>query len=118
MIVVIEGKRTEPIATKTTKWMRVRHQMLRHIDCSWEIRGLKKVCGFFIVEGDGGADAYDVPERWIEASQNTISEDALNGSLRHRKPNEISDIARCFLGVTTWQRVCSEFKIDWELLCV
>jgi hypothetical protein len=115
-IVVIEGKRTETIPTTTIKWMRVRHQMLRHIDCSWEIKGSKKVYGFFIVEGDGGADAYDVPIRWIEASNETISEKVLGGSLPHRNREEISEMAKCFLGVTTWQAVCKEFGIDWKSL--
>jgi hypothetical protein len=116
MIIVIEGKRTEPIPTTTTKWMPVRHQMLRHIDCSWEIKGSKKVYGFFIVEGDGGANAYDVPERWIEASKSTISNETLKKSLPHRKPNEIKGIAESFLGATTWQAVCKKFGIDWKSL--
>ena len=116
MIVVIEGKRTEPIPTTTTKYMPSRHQMLRHIDCSWEIRGSKGVYGFFIVEGDGGADAYDVPERWIEASNETISEKVLGGSLPHRNREEINEMAKSFLGVTTWQAVCKEFGIDWRSL--
>jgi hypothetical protein len=98
MIVVIEGKRTEPIPTTTTKWMPARHQMLRHIDCSWEIKGSKRVCGFFIVEGDGRADAYEVPEQWTTASNETISEVALRRSLPHRKPEEVSEWPNPFLG--------------------
>jgi len=113
---VIEGKRTEPFPTLSTKWMPVRHQMLRHLDCAWEIRGKKEVYGFFIVEGDGEADAYDVPQRWIEASKDTISDKALKGSLPHRNPDEIEKITKCFLGITTWQAVCGEFGIDWKSL--
>ncbi len=116
MIIVIEGKRTEPNSTAATKWMPVRHQMLRHMDCAWEIRGSKRVYGFFSVEGDGGADAYDVPEKWIEAIKSTVSDETLKNSLPHRKSNEIKEIAESFLGATTWQAVCKEFGIEWKSL--
>lgn len=51
VVVVIEGKRTESSPTTATAWMPVRHQMLRHLDGAWEIRGSRSVYGFFIVEG-------------------------------------------------------------------
>jgi hypothetical protein len=68
------------------------------------------------VEGDRGSDAYDVPERWIEASKSTILDETLKNSLPHRKPNEVKEIAESFLGATTWQAVCKEFGIDWKSL--
>jgi hypothetical protein len=115
-LVVIEGKRTEWAPTVKTSWMPKRHQMLRHIDCAWEIRGRRRVYGFFIVEGQGGADAVDVPERWREAVATTVSPTAIKDSLPHRGPEEQSAIAACFLGATTWQALCRRFNILWDSL--
>lgn len=85
-----------------------RHQMLRHIDCAWEIRARKKVFGFFIVEGSG--DSIEIPREWLTHAEETVSETAIAASLPHRGPDERNAIATTFLGVTTWQRVCDEFK--------
>jgi hypothetical protein len=113
ILIVIEGKRTERETTKETKWMTGRHQMLRHIDCGWEIKGKRKVIGFFIVEGNGTEGG--VPPFWLDQARKTISREAITSSLPHRGPEEQEGIAGCFLGVTTWQRVCKEFEIDWPL---
>lgn len=112
MIVVIEGKRTESKPTTSTKWMPGRHQMLRHLDCAWEVKGRKQVIGFFIVEGIG--DTVDVPANWLNFSRQSISNRAVATSLPHRGPEERAAIAEAFKGVTTWQRVCSEFNIEWS----
>jgi hypothetical protein len=50
VVVVIEGKRTEPGPTTSTAWMRVRHQMLRHLDGAWEFRQGRRLYGLFTVE--------------------------------------------------------------------
>lgn len=112
--VVIEGKRTEREATTCTKWMDARHQMLRHIDCAWEIRGKKQVIGFFIVEGDGKDG--DIPPYWLDYATEITGAAAIAGSLPHRGPEEQRGIASSFIGVTTWQTVCREFGIDWAEL--
>jgi hypothetical protein len=109
--IVIEGKRTEREATTCTTWMAGRHQMLRHIDCAWEIRAKKQVIGFFIVEGDGNEG--DIPPHWLDYSRKTTSAAAMGASLPHRGPEEQGGIASCFIGVTTWQTVCREFGINW-----
>ncbi|MFC1579555.1 hypothetical protein ACFL4N_01435 [Thermodesulfobacteriota bacterium] len=114
VLVVIEGKRTEPKPTTSTKWMDGRHQMLRHIDCAWEIKGKRTVIGFFIVEGKGTAE--DVPPDWMDYARATISSEPIASSLPHRGPEEQKSIASCFAGVTTWQRVCKEFGIEWKRL--
>lgn len=111
MLIVIEGKRTESETTKNTKWMPGRHQMLRHIDCAWEIRGRKQVFGFFIIEGEG--DSPDIPLAWLDQVRLTISQEAIRSSLPHRGPEEQAAIAGCFAGATTWQRVCASFSIAW-----
>jgi len=108
-IVVIEGKRTEGGPTTETKWMKIRHQILRHIDCAWEIRGNKTVIGFFIVD-QTKCDPGDPSSKWEEYEQGTTSQEALCHSLPHRGPEEQMNISRCFTGVTTWQQVCSEFS--------
>jgi hypothetical protein len=112
-LVAIEGKRTEAGPTTSTIWMPTRHQMLRHLDGAWEIRGRKAVFGFFIVEGE---DTGGIPEHWIHAARETISPAALSSSLPHRSKAEAAGIRRSFLGVTTWQRVCRALEIDTSLL--
>jgi hypothetical protein len=114
ILIVIEGKRTEYRATTKTKWMPGRHQMIRHIDCAWEIKGKKRVIGFFIVEGEGGNP--EVPELWMEQVHQTMSTKAMTSSLPHRGPEEQLAIVECFSGITTWQRLCTEFDIDWQIL--
>jgi hypothetical protein len=112
LVVVIEGKRTEAEPTASTKWMEGRHQMLRHIDCAWESAVKRKIIGFLIVEGnrvDG-----EVSSKWMNYAQALISAEAIQASLPHRGPEEQRGIASCFAGVTTWQRVCAEFGLDYE----
>ncbi len=116
VIVVIEGKRTEPSPTTYTTWMANRHQMLRHLDCAWECRKGRDVLGFFIVEGEGGASAVGVPPLWQAAAEMTVRRDVLEASLPHRNETERAAISRGFLGATTWQRVCREFDISWAEL--
>lgn len=110
VLVVIEGKRTETRPTTDTTWMPVRHQMLRHIDCAWEIRGKKQVIGFFIVEGKAGGE--QIPAKWQKFATDTIGVEAIASSLPHRGPDEQHEIASCFAGVTTWRKVCRELGVD------
>jgi hypothetical protein len=114
LIIVIEGKRTERETTKNTKWMPGRHQIWRHIDCAWEIKGRREVFGFLIVEGDGLND--QVPVHWMDEAEITMGHEAFASSLPHRGQEEQERIRRCFIGVTTWQMVCKEFGIDWGFL--
>lgn len=114
IVIVIEGKRTESGATKDTKWMPGRHQIWRHIDCAWEIKGRREVFGFFIVEGD--RLSYEVPAIWMDETKATMSQETLVSSFPHRGPEEQRMIHRCFIGITTWQRICKEFGVDWKLL--
>lgn len=109
-LVVIEGKRTEAGPTLKTKWLDGRHQIWRHIDAAWEIRGRRQVFGFFIVEAqepDG-----DVPASWRDAFEHARTPAALATSFPHRSEQERSAIAFCFRGGTTWQRICTAFGID------
>lgn len=109
LVVVIEGKRTEAAPTTATTWMGLRHQMLRHMDGALELANNRPVLGFFIVVGDGEGS---VPPHWQSAAADTISSATLAGSLPHRSEDERYQLARGFLGVTTWQAVCREFGIE------
>jgi hypothetical protein len=111
-LVVIEGKRTERDPTTRTTFMEGRHQIWRHLDAAWEIRGRRRVFGLFIVEGTSGAG--DVPISWIQAADDARSEAALSASFPHRSLDERASIAQCLVGVTTWQRVCTEFGIAFS----
>lgn len=117
LLVVIEGKRTETGPTPGTEWMPVRHQMLRHLDAAWEqLQPGQRLVGFFIVEGVGGATGLSVPPPWHEAAQATTSSDVLDTSLPHRTSEERAALAAAFLGVTTWQRVCTALGLDYHTL--
>lgn len=116
LAVAIEAKRTELGPTTHTRWMPVRHQMLRHLDAAWEVVRPKRLFGFFIVEGMGDASAVEVTEHWLQAMADTVSEDAVVGSLPHRSSEEREQIVKCFLGATTWQAVCKAFGISWAAL--
>jgi hypothetical protein len=111
-LIVIEGKRTESAPTTYTKWMPGRHQIWRHIDAAWEIRGNRQVYGLFIVDGPGP----DVPEIWRTAARATLLPPTLEASFPHRSAMETAEIARCFLGVTTWRQVCAKFEFSYDAL--
>jgi hypothetical protein len=108
-LVVIEGKRTEPGPTLETTWLSGRHQIWRHIDAAWEIRGRRRVFGFFIVQGrdsDGG-----LPPHWQKAFREAASNPVLDTSFPHRSSAEREAIAACMLGGTTWNELCKAFGI-------
>lgn len=114
-VVVIEGKRTETWPTTRTKWLEGRHQMWRHLDAAWEVRGRRAVCGFFIVEGAGN-DPAEVPPTWREAAELTLEPRVIASSLPHRGLDERWRLERAFLGVTTWQALCREFDVPFDRL--
>lgn len=105
------GSSTWPAATT---WLDGRHQIWRHIDAAWEVRGRRAASGFFIVEGDSSGDSHRLPEVWSEAFLNCLTDEALETSFPHRSMAEARAISRCFLGATTWQRVCDTFGLAWQ----
>ena len=107
-IIVIEGKRTEAGPTTHTKWMAERHQIWRHIDAAWELRGQRHVFGMFIVEGNGTS----IPDHWRQAAGGALGKAAILGSFPHRSSEEIAELRKCFLGVCTWHQVCGSFGFD------
>jgi hypothetical protein len=115
-VIVVEGKRTETAPITSTAWMRVRHQMLRHLDAAWEYRQGRRIYGLYIVEAEKGTTSVEPSSAWQEAVELTISDEVLKGSLPHRSSDEQLQIASALLGVTTWQAVCDEFQIPREVL--
>jgi len=113
-VIVVEGKRTESGPTIGTTWFPERHQMLRHLDAAWEIREGRRLYGFFIVEAL--PDTVEVPKDWARFAAETTSTTALAASLPHRNAEERQRIGESFLGVTTWQAVCSAFQIPEAVL--
>jgi hypothetical protein len=114
-LVVVEGKRTEAGPTTHTTWLAARHQMWRHMDAAWEVRGRRAVFGFFLVEGLPPRPS-DVPPAWQMASSVTLQAEALEASFPHRSETERKALARGFLGVATWQQVCARFGLDFDAL--
>jgi hypothetical protein len=87
--------------------------MLRHLDCAFEICKGRSLAGFFLVEGDGGAEAVEASQVWYDAANKTVSPDTLAAALPHRSQIEREAISAAFLGVVTWQRLCMAFGISW-----
>lgn len=115
-LVVIEGKRTEPTTTTDTTWLKGRHQIWRHLDAAWEIRGRRAVYGFFIVESEASSLDGSAPEHWRSVATSCLAPEVLRSSFPHRSEDEAQAISRCYLGVTTWRQVCDRFNIDWRTL--
>jgi hypothetical protein len=109
-LIVIEGKRSEAGAALDTTWHSGRHPIWRHIDAAWEIRGRRRVFGFFLVQGQESDGA--LPAQWIAAMGEAMSAPVLEKSFPHRSTAERDAIAACFLGGTTWNRVCTTFGIS------
>ena len=113
-LIVVEGKRTEPGPTVDTTWLSGRHQIWRHIDAASEVRGRRQVFGFLVVEGDGAGEA--LPDVWRRACAETLSPTSVASSFPHRSAEECRAITACFLGGTTWQRLCTTLGIAFAEL--
>src|SRR5437773_3390138 len=102
ILLVAEGKRTEPKGTTTTTWMKHRDQLVRHMDAAWEVRGSKRVLGLLIVEAE---QPDQMPREWVGEADAQFSRSNLASSLPHRTSQERDAIGAGFLGTTTWQMV-------------
>ena len=119
LVVVIEGKRRESGPTTKTTWMKTRHQMLRHMDCAFDLLKGRSLVGFFIVEGEREeSDAVDLPPKWKKYCEATTSEEAVAGSLPHRDEETRKAITKSFAGATTWQAVCGALNVSYAGLRV
>ena len=109
-LVIIEGKRTERSSTTDTSFIKGRHQMLRHLDAAWEIRGNRSLYGIMIVSAIDNTGM--MSDHWSEAARATTSIAAVASSLPHRSSDEQTAIANAFVGVTTWERIVQRFELD------
>src|SRR5262249_51945863 len=98
-----------------TEYMPERNQMLRNIDAAWEIRGDKRVVGFYVVEGTPPGPT-EVPGHWRGIAFDTIRAEKLGAALPHRDDAEKSAMKDAFLGVTTWQGICESLGLPPETL--
>ena len=112
LVVVVEGKRTEPSLTSKTTFMAKRSQLIRHMDAACEKANGRKVLGLLLVEGESPSPML-VPKRWSAASDEQLQPTSLKCSLPHRTAEERDIIAGGVLGAATWQRICKEFSIEW-----
>lgn len=115
LILVLEGKRTEAGPTQSTDYMRLRPQMLRHLDVVWEIREGRTVLGGLIVDGKE-PDPTGVPELWQRVAHETLSQDTLDAALPHRSKEDKQALAKGFLGVMTWQKLCLALDLNVDFL--
>ena len=109
-LIVIECKSPELHGGPDSAAFAGRHPMWRHIDAAWEIRGRRRIFGFFIVPGqeaDGG-----VPPVVEAAFGEAFSEAVLEANFPHRSAKERDAITACFLGGTTWTLVCKTLNIS------
>lgn len=104
MVIVIEGKRTETPSCGT-EWMPGRHQMWRHLDAAWEIRGHRSVYGLMIVDESNFS-------LWARYGRELYSRKTMAESFPHRSRIERRQIISTFAGVVTWQTVCVSLGLD------
>ena len=85
------------------------------MDTAWEIRKGKPVFGLMIVEGSDYAGGLEPSPYWLKEASSQTDDEMLKSSLPLRTAKERTAIADGFLGIATWQRLCSELRIPWPL---
>lgn len=111
-LVVVEGKRTESGPTTKTSWLEGRHQMWRHIEGAWQVKGTRDVFGIFIVD----SPTEQLPTKWQAAAAAALAVSAIESSFPHRTFEEREALARCFRGIITWRSACALLAIDCDAL--
>jgi len=109
-LIVVDCKSAVTIAMPKSATLTGRHPMWRHIDAAWEIRGRRRVFGFFIVP-DQQPDG-DVAPAVEAAFGEALGEAVLEANFPHRSSKERDAIIACFLGGTSWNLVCKKFNIS------
>jgi len=100
-IIVVEGKRTENVST-STKWLKNRDQMIRHIEGALQqADGKKTVLAYFMVESMPGTIA------------NYIDLNYYKDSMPHFKNDDdkIKEVRDCYKGVFIWEDLFKKFKV-------
>ncbi len=113
-LVVIESKRGTVTPALDETALPGRPLIWRNLDAAWEVRGRRRVFGFFIVQGEESDGS--LPQHWRDSLASLHSESCLSLSFPHRSTAERSDIVACLAGITTWQAVCQTFAISQSAL--
>lgn len=99
LLLLIEGKRTEPISN-STDWFPQRNQVIRNLECAKEMAERKGKQYFVLL----------CAEERIE-----IPDSAWSASLPHFKEQAIEELRQHYLGCVTWsemvQRLCPELQL-------
>ena len=99
ILLLIEGKRTEPISS-STDWFPQRNQVIRNLECAKEMAERKGKQYFVLL----------CAEERIE-----IPDSAWSASLPHFKEQAIEELRQHYLGCVTWsemvQRLCPELQL-------
>ncbi len=102
-IFIGEAKRTESTLTSSTTWLKVRDQLIRHIDSV--IDSDKKVYSFFILENPA---LYEL-DKYINDDN-----DFYKNNLPHRSLDIVEKIKKTYLGYTTWNEINEKFGNEIE----
>jgi hypothetical protein len=99
LILLIEGKRTEPLSA-FTNWYPGRSQLVRNLEVAQELAGKKRFAVLVIGEDAIGP----LPQAVIDLS------------LPHFSPGERQVLMHHYLGCLTWRQVCATVGIPYESL--
>ncbi len=98
-ILLIEGKRTEPLST-SVNWYPGRNQLVRNLEVAQELTERKRFAVLVIAEEIIGS----------------LSQEVIITSLPHFSPGERQALLQHYLGCLTWQQVCNTVNIPYESL--
>lgn len=93
-IVIGEAKRTERKLTTSTKWLKERDQLIRHIDSVVECE--KKIVSFLIIDREVSQQYYK------NELTNYTDLEYFRKNLPHRSDNEINEAKKSYIGFTYW----------------
>jgi hypothetical protein len=97
LIIIIEGKRKEPLAT-SIDWYRGRNQLLRNLEVAKEISEDKDFAVLVV----------------SESKINPIKGEIIDKSLPHYSPGERQELFSHYLGNILWKDLCKETGIPYE----
>lgn len=99
LVLFVEGKRTEPLSSKTA-WLPARNQLARNLDAIRNERGEK--AGVVLLA--------------VEANVEEPSDDELREAAPHLGESAAEELRSRYLGQLTWQDICESTGIDFQSL--
>lgn len=98
MVLLVEGKRTEPVSTQTD-WCGNRNQTARNLEAAQTVASGRRFAVLLVAENSTGIDRSDITK-----------------SLPHMEAHERNFLADHYLGCVTWSQVCAASGIESDLL--